>query len=111
VTVTDGERLLRQPATSVLPNADSERLAAVPAERMAARRSSGSALPQAGQRGAKVVNCAEDATVSDQPRRVGWMGAGSKWPRFPFAGPAVTGTGRSPHCLSSTPAPLPRWPG
>jgi hypothetical protein len=111
VTVTDGERLLRQPATSVLPNADSERLAAVPAERMAARRSSGSALPQAGQRRAKVVNCAEDATVSDQPRRVGWMGAGSKWPRFPFAGPAVTGTGRSPHCLSSTPAPLPRWPG
>jgi len=30
---------------------------------------------------------------------------------LPLAGPAVTCTGPSPHCLSSTPAPIPRWPG
>jgi hypothetical protein len=30
---------------------------------------------------------------------------------LPLAGPAVTSTGPSPHYLSSTPAPIPRWPG
>jgi hypothetical protein len=30
---------------------------------------------------------------------------------LPLAGPTVTCIGPSPHCLSSTPAPIPRWPG
>jgi hypothetical protein len=38
-------------------------------------------------------------------------GAGSSGCVLPLAGPAVTGTGRSPHCLSATTAPIPRWPG
>jgi hypothetical protein len=59
-TVTGGKQ-----SSSWFPTDRSERLSAVPAERVAARRSSGSGLPQAGQRRAKVVNCGRaDETVS-----------------------------------------------
>jgi hypothetical protein len=37
--------------------------------------------------------------------------AESRWLRSPWLDQLVTGTGSSPRWLSSTPAPIPRWPG